>query len=294
MAPTVSVIIPAYNAEAYLAEAVDSVLAQTLPEVETIVVDDGSTDRTEEILASYRDAIRVIRQPNQGQAIARNTGCREARGDWLAFLDADDVWFPEKLATQLAAITDEVISHTNSYFFGAHLDEDILKTDVTPQAGGRVFEALLLDNMITTSSVLLRKDVFETTSGFRAEYTSIEDWALWLEICHQHELNYVAEPLMRYRLHPLSTSINVRRTLPIHKRLLDEVFAKDGVAHAHRNLRSAAYANSLEVHAFNAMQAQQRGFALRCMAKALTYRPLWPRGWRQLARILVSAVRRDG
>jgi len=99
--PLVSVIIPAYNATAFLGETLDSVLAQTYPNLEIIVVDDGSTDDTPDLLGSYGDRIRVLRQANSGQATARNHGAREAHGELLAFLDSDDLWDPDKIARQV-------------------------------------------------------------------------------------------------------------------------------------------------------------------------------------------------
>jgi glycosyltransferase involved in cell wall biosynthesis len=99
--PTVSVVIPAYNAEAYLREALDSVFAQTRPPDEVVVVDDGSNDRTSEVAASYGDRVRLLRQPNRGEAAARNAGVLAARGALIAFLDADDTWLPRYLESQL-------------------------------------------------------------------------------------------------------------------------------------------------------------------------------------------------
>src|SRR5262245_58814803 len=104
---TVSVIIPNYNYGRFLREALDSALNQTLPPLEVIVVDDGSTDESPEILESYGDRIRVIRQKNQGVGIARNTGAEAARGELLAFLDADDYWFPQKLEKQVEKINSD-------------------------------------------------------------------------------------------------------------------------------------------------------------------------------------------
>lgn len=98
---TVSVVIPAFNAESFLGEALDSVLGQTARPTEVIVVDDGSTDGTRALVRRYSDAVRLVTQDNGGAARARNVGARQATGEWLAFLDADDVWLPEKLEKQL-------------------------------------------------------------------------------------------------------------------------------------------------------------------------------------------------
>jgi glycosyltransferase involved in cell wall biosynthesis len=127
-APLITVVIGAYNAERYLGEAIESVLAQTYRNLELIVVDDGSTDRTGEIAASYGDPVRCIRQENGGMAASRNRAIPEARGDYLAFLDADDRFPPEKLEQQLAAFEadaelDVVYGHVTE-FLSPDLDED--------------------------------------------------------------------------------------------------------------------------------------------------------------------------
>ena len=120
MSQSVSVVIPCYNAAAYLRETLDSALGQTHPPLEVIVVDDGSTDDSAAIAQSYGPPVRVIRQENQGESVARNRGIDEAKGDWIAFLDADDLWKPTKLQKQLGAVEPGVICvHTEWYGFGA-------------------------------------------------------------------------------------------------------------------------------------------------------------------------------
>src|SRR5208337_4579078 len=103
---SVSVVIPTYNRGELLIETIESILAQTAKPGEVIVVDDGSTDDTQERLARYADRVRYVRQPNQGVAAARNHGVREARGKWIAFIDSDDVWHPRKLECQLRVLAD--------------------------------------------------------------------------------------------------------------------------------------------------------------------------------------------
>jgi glycosyltransferase involved in cell wall biosynthesis len=116
--PTVSVVIPAYNAEAYLREALDSVFAQTRPPDEVVVVDDGSTDRTSEVAASYGDRVRLLRQPNRGEAAARNAGVLAARGALIAFLDADDTWLPRYLESQLRVYVLSLVRGSPSRWMG--------------------------------------------------------------------------------------------------------------------------------------------------------------------------------
>jgi hypothetical protein len=148
--PQVSVIIPTYNRAGYVVEAIDSVLAQTFNEHEIIVVDDGSTDNTKEVLAKYGDRLRYIYQANAGVSSARNHGIQEAKADWIAFLDSDDIWFPEKLAVQMEFVHKypDVVLHTvnvevpeeehaaaNSFghcgFTPGHVDEVIEKPFLT-------------------------------------------------------------------------------------------------------------------------------------------------------------------
>src|SRR5262245_20179101 len=118
---SVSVVIPCYNAGRFLKETLESILAQTRPALEVIVVDDGSTDDSAAVAGAFGPPVRVLRQSNQGESVARNRGLDEARGDWVAFLDADDVWAPDKLERQLAAVEGSpgvACCHTGFYLFG--------------------------------------------------------------------------------------------------------------------------------------------------------------------------------
>jgi glycosyltransferase involved in cell wall biosynthesis len=206
----VSIIIPAYNAAAFIRETIDSALAQTHPDVEVIVVDDSSTDDTPAVLASYGDRIRTHRQPNGGVSVARNTGARLATGDWVAFLDADDIWKPRKVEAQLKAGAAPW-SYTNRYNFGERGDFPEFQSDNIVMLEGDVFEQLLLrGNFITVSSVMMRKALFEQMGGFYAQKGGCEDWDLWLRTSEHHPVSYVPEPLVGYRFTPGSMSRNHR------------------------------------------------------------------------------------
>jgi glycosyltransferase involved in cell wall biosynthesis len=126
--PYVSVIIPTYNRASYVTEAINSVLAQTYTDYEVIIVDDGSTDRTREVIAHFRDLIRYIYQDNQGLAAARNTGIKAARGKWIAFLDSDDLWLPEKLTVQIEDLSRNPELHlhtTNATIYREHIGKEV-------------------------------------------------------------------------------------------------------------------------------------------------------------------------
>ncbi len=174
MAETVSVIIPAYNAAAYVGRAIESALAQTHPPLEILVVDDGSKDHTAEVVAAYEPHARLIRKPNGGPASARNLGAKLAQGRWLALLDADDWWQADKLDVQLdmARSPDVGVIHC--------LPEH--RSEAVPAQ--LTFADLWVKNWIVNSSVLVRRDVFEALGGFNEarELISVEDYNFWLRV----------------------------------------------------------------------------------------------------------------
>ena len=198
--PTISVIIPAYQAEAFIARSVHSAQIQTLSPLEILVVDDGSNDNTAEVAAACGDLVRVIRQPNGGPASARNHGAREARGEWLAFLDADDGWLPKKLERQIAQI-DDTVSLLHCYCL--HDKTGPLAPDL------QTFDTLWNRNTICTSSVLLRKSEFDAAGGFDEDRSvmAVEDYNLWLRLLHrQCRFRVVRERLVDYTPAPNNLS----------------------------------------------------------------------------------------
>ena len=174
MTDSVSVIIPAYNAEAYIGRAIESVLAQTVPVLEVIVVNDGSDDATVGAASTFGDRVKVISKPNGGPASARNLAARYATGDWLATLDADDWWFPYKNEIQLARTNWPVIGMSHCLFDHRN---DRPPAELT-------FQDLWSNNWVGNSSVLLRRSIFANIGGFNEDprLISVEDYNLWLRI----------------------------------------------------------------------------------------------------------------
>jgi glycosyltransferase involved in cell wall biosynthesis len=170
----VSVIIPAYNAAGYVVRAVESVLAQTYRPLEVLVIDDGSSDRTAEIVEMLPAPVRLLRKSNGGPATARNLGASQARGDWLALLDADDVWYPDKLRLQLGYGLEPDVGMI-------HCLPDHRDDDVPPRL---TFKQLWRRNWIHNSSVLIRRSAFEALGGFNEarELISVEDYNLWIRV----------------------------------------------------------------------------------------------------------------
>jgi glycosyltransferase involved in cell wall biosynthesis len=157
-APTVSVIIAVFNGGNYIAQAISSALASRDVSIEVIVIDDQSTDDTWKVLEGFGNTIQKVSQEKGGPYKARNLGARLARGDWLAFLDADDEWIPGKLAKQLSIADHETaLIYTDRYNFGDCSRVKELQSDCVTLWEGDIFEPLLQDNFITLSSVLIRK-----------------------------------------------------------------------------------------------------------------------------------------
>lgn len=210
----VSTIIPAFNAEAYIGETLASALAQTHQDHEIIVVDDGSTDATADLVSSFGERVRLIRQQNAGPAAARNNGARNSNGEWLAFLDADDLWSPMKLNAQLnrSAETGARLIYTNRENIGYTDHVSRYQSDGVDLLEGDVYEDLLLGNFITLSSALIDKNVFLQLEGFceDRELIAVEDWDLWLRTSACYAVALCSEPLVQYRFHQTGISRNVK------------------------------------------------------------------------------------
>ena len=197
----ISAVIPAYNAAPFLAGTLESVLAQTHAVDEIIVVDDGSTDDTAAIARRYRQ-VRYLRQDNQGPAAARNRGIQAARGDWIAFLDADDCWTPDKTATQLAAlqrhpdlaliaadmaeIAPDGTTRIASMLAHHALREYFVRLDGAPVPAA--LSRLVRKNFIPTGTVLARREVLERLGGFDPTIRFGEDLELWARIAARHPI----------------------------------------------------------------------------------------------------------
>ena len=227
--PLVSVILPVYNQCEFVGRAIESVLSQRFTDFEFLVVDDGSTDATPEIIERYADRVRVITQPNQGPYPARNRALREARGEFLAFIDSDDAWLPNRLERQvtiLQANPEVALVYGNARIVeGDQIGVPIHTLfEVAPPHRGRVFEALLeaRTNFIPQSSVLVRRRYLEETGDFR-EAPLGADYHKWLQLAYRHPVDYVDEVVCEYRLHAGNISADSSRKLLIASGLLREL-----------------------------------------------------------------------
>jgi glycosyltransferase involved in cell wall biosynthesis len=195
--PQVSVIIPTYNRAWIIKEAVDSVLAQDYKDFELIVVDDGSTDNTSDVLASYGEDVRVLFQENKGVSAARNRGVAEASGQFVAFLDSDDLWLPKKLSVQAEFFNktpDALICQTEEVWIRNGIRVNPKKRHKKPS--GIIFEPSLALCLVSPSAVMIRRDVLDREGGFDETLTVCEDYDLWLRLSCRFPVYLIEIPLI--------------------------------------------------------------------------------------------------
>ena len=195
--PQVSVIIPTYNRGWIIKEAIDSVLAQDYTEFELIVVDDGSTDHTSDVLDSYRNVIKVIPQKNKGVSAARNLGIAEASGKFIAFLDSDDLWLSQKLTLQIEFFNqtpDALICQTEEVWIRNGLRVNPKKRHKKPS--GMIFKPSLELCLVSPSAVMIQRSLLDRVGGFDETLPACEDYDLWLRIGCRFPVHLIDAPLI--------------------------------------------------------------------------------------------------
>jgi glycosyltransferase involved in cell wall biosynthesis len=209
----ISIIIPAYNAAKTLGKTIQSVLAQTYAEFELLVIDDGSQDDTLAIAQSITDPrIKVFSYPHQGHAASRNRGLDLAQGCYIAFLDADDLWTPDKLAAQYQAL-QQTPEAAVAYSWTNFIDEDdqFLRRGSYTNANGNVYTKLLLINFIENgSNPLIRQEALLQVGKFDESLVTSPDWDMWLRLAARFAFVCVPAPQVLYRFSPTSVSSNVQ------------------------------------------------------------------------------------
>ena len=239
----ISVILPAYNAEATVREAVESVLRQSRSDFELIVINDGSTDNTLAVLSSIADVrLTVYSTAQSGPAASRNRGIERASGDYVAFIDADDVWMPGKLEAQVAALEES--SHAVvAYCWTDYVDSvgRFVCPDSRPTHQGDVFETLLVHNFIDSgSNILVRRQALLDVGCFDETLPVVEDWDLYLRLAARGIFALVPVVYVHYRLSSTSLTTKVRAMEACYKRVMDRAFATAPEHLQHLRRRSAA------------------------------------------------------
>jgi glycosyltransferase involved in cell wall biosynthesis len=223
----VSIVIPVYNSMLYFPETLESALQQTFDDFEVIIVNDGSTDEIETWVKEQTDPrLTLISQDNQGASKARNTGILHSTGDYIAFLDADDLWAPTKLAAQVEFLDNHpqvglVYTWVLSIDASGNSRGRIFKNS----AEGKIWDTLILHNVLECGSTpLVRRECFDQVGMFDESLTNIEDRDMWLRIAKDYDFAVVKEPLVYYRLHPNSKGKNWPRVERNASILLEKAF----------------------------------------------------------------------
>lgn len=270
--PEVSIIIPTYNSAKYVTDAVDSVLDQSFSDLEVLVIDDGSTDDTESVMGRYTASVRYIRQQNRGVAAARNRGITESRGRYVAFLDADDTWLPDKLERQIAALT----THPDHQF--CYTAFTLVTSDFEPLATvrsnrhGPALEDLLLRGNVVGSicTVLCERSLFETSGGFDPDLSQCADWDMWVRLAALTEFLYLDRPTVTYRQHGSNMSRNAPLLEQDSLRVLKKAFGLPEVPDNIRAKRRTAFARNDMVLAGTYFHAHLYWDFLRCAARSVS------------------------
>ncbi len=271
--PLVSVIIPAFNSERFIARAIDSVLAQDWPAIEVIVVDDGSSDGTGDIARRYGEPVRCLRQPNRGPAAARNLGLGEARGEFVAFLDSDDVYLPGRLRRGLAPMLgDEQVVLTWSYCLARHGDGRGEIHGLRAERG-RIFPALVfMPATMHTPGVTCRRRLLEQAGGFHEDLRAFEDHDLWRRLAELGRVVAIEEPLAVVHLRPdsLSAGADYQRIETACRQIVEAALARRPELYGpHRDTILADMWYFLGRRRYAALQM---GEARGCFVRALRHR----------------------
>ncbi len=287
----VSVVIPVYNGAATIGRALESIFAQTFTDNEIIVVDDGSTDRTRAILEQYGDRVRLVVQPNCGPAAARNNGARHSSGEYLAFLDADDVWMPRKLELTVAAMLADpdaalvysdmiVVNEAGEGFRRSHIRPDTAHAPSMDEMLARIWP-------IMPSTVVMRRTAFDRTGGFCEQLIGPEDIHFWLLAREQEHFIYLPDRLVRFTFGQLYPKV-LNRVGPTA--IVDLIRARygsraDGLVKdfiRHR-VRMIANAGVVEMSRGNLVGAR------RCFMRVLRYDRFHMKSYLRIARTYLPA-----
>lgn len=226
--PTISVIIPIYNGEKTIQETIESVLNQTWSDLELIAIDDGSQDSTLDILAKIKDPrLKVFSYPNAGQAASRNRGIVHAGGEYIAFIDADDLWTSDKLELQLKALQESPQASV-AYSWTDCIDESgqfLRRGSYITVNGDAYAKLLLIDFLENGSSVLIRKQVLDAVGGFDESLPPAEDWDLWLRVALRYHFVAIPRSQILYRVSANSASANVWRMESSCLQVIERAFA---------------------------------------------------------------------
>jgi glycosyltransferase involved in cell wall biosynthesis len=273
--PKVSVIIPTYNRAHVLREAIDSVLSQKYSDLELLVVDDGSTDHTKEVVSSYTSKLAYIYQEHQGVSAARNRGIKHTKGDYLAFLDSDDLWLPDKLSTQMRFMEDHPeihICYTEERWIRRGVRVNPMKKH--RKYSGMIFEHCLPLCIVSPSSVLIARSLLEEIGVFDEELKVCEDYDLWLRISARYPIYLLDTPLIIKRGghdDQLSKAMNGQDRFRI--KALVKLLESDSLSPHQRELAGGELKRKCEIYGKGCIKRGKKEEGEEILALAGRYKP---------------------
>jgi glycosyltransferase involved in cell wall biosynthesis len=278
--PLISVIIPVYNGEETIKKTIESVLNQTFNDFEIIIIDDGSQDSTLAVIDNIQDSRKkVFSYPNAGVSESRNRGLKLATGEYIAFLDADDLWTPDKLEAQLKALQENPKAAV-AYSWSDWIDESgqFLRSGGHITVNGNAYEKLLLRDFIESgSNPLIRRQALDEVGGFEFSVTHAEDWDMWLRLAARYEFVAVPSPQILYRVSSNSASCDIWKMEAGSLRTIEQAFAQapESLQHLKREVLGNRY-KYLTFKALEGPPERRRGLAaIRFFWQAVRNDPAW-------------------
>ncbi len=272
---SISVVIPTYNYGRFIAGAIESAMGQTLTPSEIIVVDDGSTDDTAEVVKAFGDKVTYLQQDNAGVCAARNRGVAESCGELIAFLDADDLWEPAKLDKQLAKFREDPmigLVHCGVREFDSATGET-LKTNLDGEEGWVADDLLLWEKPavnVQGTVIMVKREAFDAVGGFDIRQKVGEDWDFCYRVARLFKVGFVAEPLVNYRRHSASAVHNVTEMERGMKLFYEKAFADGGDV---LKLKNRALGNYHRVIAGSYFQSGNYGAFAKHAVRSMWHRP---------------------
>lgn len=295
----VSVLMPSFNYARYLPLAIESVLSQTHSDLELIITDDYSTDSSRGIVEQWKKLddriVPIFHEVNRGLAGARNSGLAVSSGEFVAMCDADDIWLPDKLKTQLECFerkpdvglvhSDSLIMDGDGNLTGERFSQLMHKKGQI--TSGNLFEELCERNFLCVPTVILRREALERAGGFDERLRSLEDWVCWMKVSTTYPLYYVDDPLVQYRIHPANLSSNVKgmtnNRVKALRLLLDEL--SDIPPRARAKMLYSLGVNQLEI---GDSSGALRVFVDSIKADTLRVRS-WARFWQTIVKLALDS-----
>ncbi len=288
--PLVSIILPTYNGEQYIAETLKSVINQSYSNFEVLVINDGSTDNTLSLLENIDPRIKVISKKNGGIANARNKGLANVSGQYVAFLDHDDIWHPKKLALQVDYLLNNddiaVVYSDFTRWEGGEANafyDKAIEYSINDKYSGWIYQELVMTNHVLFSTALFRKAVFDDVGVFNETLKIADDWDMAIRISRKYQFLQIVPSLVLYRVHPLQTSRKVVAEdyeSNCRQSIIDRygLVGPDGTRVDEIELNRRFF-RSLFCHAYMNFRGGDPGIAARYFVKSLYRKPYDSKSW---------------